>query len=391
MCTSLPNELWLIIFRFATVSPSTINLQSSSYTPFQSIPHNLRDEALGVKSNLSRVCKLWRQLLGEMMYEDVVLLKSNAAMLRKLLQDELEATGSNRNSVVRRICLPYSTVTTTRFTSQSTDVLEFLRHSPNLKVLVRPNITTDMHIVPSEYLVFDFPAEECPQLLSLVRLDWWHHNEATRTGGINSLINVLQEAPNLQYLSLGGDIWLASMRTSPVQLLHLTTLRLRRVNVLFIQQVCQWSLPSLKHFIVDTVHDLSVLGSFWAHFGEQLHSVELGKSLRFYVNDILHVVLQGCPNLKELNYYIMFTSKASQPISHLALQTIRLHNHPNALFDATSFLEHLETHFTMYAQEDFPNLRRIVLYGGWDITHDERYRQMSRKLHDKGCSIELFG
>jgi len=184
---------------------------------------------------------------------------------------------------------------------------------------------------------------------------------------------------------------LSFLQSSLVTLPSLTTLRLLRMNILFVRQISRWSLPNLTHLVLDTVTHFGMLPVFWDAFGPQLRTVELGISLKFYISEALPFVLAGCPNLQELNYYINFTKACRLHTSHNSLITIGLHSHPNAFFlvGGTSYWEHLEAHFAFFSPSTFPALERVVLYGDWGaMVDDKRYPTLVRSLRDRGCAIE---
>lgn len=376
----LPVELWLLIFRWATISLLTPRLRSTTYHPFQTAVIGVQDEALKTKCTLVLVCKQWRLLVQSLFYEDF-------CMTPDILED-FQSDGAERamekGRYIRRACLPYtSTVTRSRDPLKAAEVLQIC---PHLEVLVRgPHRNVD------DSLRFDFPSQ-CPPLMSLKRLDWWHCNEAARSGGINSLADVISAAPNLQYISLGGDLLLSLMRVSPIELPSLTTLRLRRMSVLFIQQVCRWEMPALTHVIIDTVSNPCMLESFWQTFGPQIQVLELGVSLKYYVSDALSLFLPVCPNLQELNYYVHFTIQP-RPLynQHLSLTTIGMHALSNSFFPVGSapYWEHVEEHFAVYCRPSFPALKRIILYGNWGpVLNDARSISLLKPLRDRGYLVE---
>ena len=261
-----------------------------------------------------------------------------------------------------------------------------LKSCSQLEVLVRP--------IPShvEDLRFELPAEECPPLTSLKRLDWWHHNDAARSGGVNALSDVLRAAPNLQYLSIGGDLWISFIVRTPIILPALTTLRIRRMNVLLLNQISRWSLPSLQHVIIDTHSNHMLLEGLWTVFGDQIKTLELGRNLKFYICDMIYYVLANCQNLQELCYYVQFTCPPHMPIEkHNSLHTVRLHAAENGLFasEENDLWCHLSEHLSLYASDLFPALKRVVLHGDWEsIRRDARFQPLVQKLLDKGFAVE---
>lgn len=387
--TILPPEIWLHVFRWATLSISTPSLFATTYHPFQARINQGLDEALRVKAAITRVCKLWNQLGLDFLYEDLLLLRSNAKILRQTLQDEEHGdTGINRK--VHRILLPYSSSIPRGYHSSS-DSIEFLRECTELKVLVRPPPAFTSPL--EEFTRFDFPADPCPPLTSLQRLDWWHHNDASRTGGVNCLPEVLLAAPNLQYLTLAGDVWLGLLQTPPVELPNLTTLRLQAVNILFVQLICRWSLPSLQTLVVESfAHSPATLQGIWTKFGKQIKRVELGRNLKFLVTNFLSTLLTHCEELQELNYYVHFTAPIdpqSPVIWHRVLETVRLHAHFHTAVPYDVLWEQLVRHLQLYSRPSFSRLKRVLLYGNWEaVMSSPEYPSLVKKLLDRGCVVE---
>jgi len=384
---SLPVELWLHIFRLSTITPLTHRLRAITYHPFQTIPLiAAQDDAEAVKTKLAlvRVCKAWRALAIDLLYEDIWM--GSPGKLPKLLAgldgDDLDFP--DRGRWIRRASLPYTSSAT--LTPRPLEAVKILEHCPRLEVLVRVG-----PFRPDEDLRFEFPAE-CPPLPSLKRLDWWHVNDAARSGGINSVGDVLHAAPNLEYLSLGGYVKFVHLQRSTINLPVLTTLRILRLNVLFVQQTTQWSMPSLRCLVIDTVEDIGILEPFWDAFGAQIRTVELGHSLSYYVYDTLSYILPGCPNLEVLNYYVHFTAiPSSFSDTFYSLKTVGLHAHPNLLLppESTEYWRRIQDHIAMLCRPSFPSLKTVILYGDWDaVIEDIRYPFLIQSLLDRRCIIE---
>ncbi|CAL1705143.1 unnamed protein product [Somion occarium] len=379
----LPTELWLEIFRWATLTPSTEYYNTTTYQPFQAILTDARDESLAVKNALSRVCRMWNQLTKDLLYEDLCIPnKESIGKIRELLHGDPVLSRT-----VQRIYLPYSSSVTEAKATYVADVNVIIRECSDLRTLVRPlSYKNALYASP-----FEFAAEACPPLPTLKRLDWWHHNEASRTGGINSLMDVLRAAPNVEYLSLGGQLWLSFLDCPSIELPMLTTLRLRRVNILFVQQICKWSLPSLRTVIVDTIiTHYPLLDLFWETFGAQLRTVELGRSLKFLTDETaIHNVLTGCPNLEELNYYVQFTQKPYPPREpHASLAVVGLNcQRPDM---PVNFWLHLEDHFRAWSHSSYPALKQIVLYDSPKTELDERPLQdATYTVRGRGCKVTV--
>ncbi|KZT09623.1 uncharacterized protein LAESUDRAFT_722588 [Laetiporus sulphureus 93-53] len=385
---TLPVELWLYIFRLSTTSPLTHSLRATTYGPFETIPLVAQDdpEATKTKSALVLVCKQWQAWATDLLYEDLWM--GRREKLKGLL-DGVEGKGDQERSCgrwVRRANLPYNSSMT--ISPRPLEANKILEQCPRLEVLVRVG-----PFRPDVDLRFEFPTD-CPPMPSLKRLDWWHIGEAARTGGINCLGDVLQAAPNLQYLSLGGYVKFSHIAQSPIALSSLTTLRILRLNVLFVRQTCSWSMPALQHLIIDNVEDIGMLECFWERFGEQIRTVELGHSLCYYVYDSLSFILQGCPNLRELNYYVHFTAlppEFREGVTFASLDTVRLHAHPNLLLppESEEYWKRIEDHFALLNRPCFAALKNVVLHGDWDgVMKDSRYPLLAQPLLDRKCIIE---
>jgi hypothetical protein len=255
--------------------------------------------------------------------------------------------------------------------------VEILKLCTRLEILVRPRYLL------GDDLRFEFEADSLP-LSSLERLEWWHHNGASRSGGINSLGAVLRSAPNLRYLFVGGFIELSSIGTEPIHLHALQTLRLYLVTRLFI--FSRWSLPALTHVVLD----LPVVGA-WEMFGPQLQTVEFGRHLRFMIDDHLTPCIEKCPNLRNLNYYLFFTTPPHLSGSHPSLTCVGLHASVNSfLVEDESIWCHIKTHFVLFTRQTFPSLERLRLYGEWrGILSHPHFLPLQHALQAQGCIIEL--
>ncbi|KAH9843181.1 uncharacterized protein C8Q71DRAFT_238639 [Rhodofomes roseus] len=380
---SLPVELWLHIFRLSTLSPLTTRLYVVSYSPFQTIPLEAEDESVTkkTKSALVQVCKQWRAWALDLLFEDVWI--ECPEKMSSLLGD-----GSGCGRWVRRASLPYMSSATV--SPRPLEANKMLEQCPHLEVLVRKGPTR--RDVDTR---FEFAAE-CPAMPSLKRVDWWHVNEAARSGGINLLGDVLQKAPNVQYLSLGGYVRFSSLSVNgtAITLSSLTTLRFLRLNAALVRQTCGWSMPALQHIIIDTVEDVAVLSMFWESFGEQIRTIELGHYLSYFVHDWLSFILRGCPHITELNYYIHFTAiptfddeKDTFPL----LTTVGLHAQPNMMIspESSGYWGRMQSHFAMLCCPCFPAVKKVLLYGDWSgISSDIRYPFLVQPLLDRRITIE---
>ncbi|KAJ8483118.1 hypothetical protein ONZ51_g4926 [Trametes cubensis] len=392
---SLPVELWLEVFRWATSTRGDSALYTTVYRPFEPnsidvIASDAYAETRQTKCALVLVCKRWRRWAIPLLYEDITI-PTKFIGLERMLRYGAVPEGDTTISVspcaclVRRIGLPYSTTVVT--SPQPIEPLKVLTLCSSTEVLAR---------IPDFLLssAYEFDTE-CPPLPSLKRLDWWHHNEAARTGGINSLPHVLGNAPKLEYLSiLDGDLWPSYLYAPPVHLSHLTTLRLRRVNAILVLQMCHWSLPSLRHVVFDRIDSPELFEPFWDAFGQHIRTVELGLSLRFLMHDFLSPVFRGCTHLEELNYYVFLTHVPRPNRPQESLRTIGLHASTNSAFfhvGSADFWSHLRYHLGTFTEATYPALRRVNLYGDWSaVVGDQQFDELVKPLRDRGCTVDVL-
>lgn len=383
MPSQLPPELWIIVFRWATY-PSD-GYPAPYYEPFCASSETF-DEPLKTKRALVQVCRLWQALATAFLYEDVRI-RHGWASLKTVLTEHHRIgdepfQGPSLGRFVRRLELPYPQ-TATEKPGDTHDVVEILASCPSLKTLVRPFFGA-----PAYSVRYEFPAE-IMSLSSLTRLEWWHYNNAARSGGINSLTDVLRNAPSLQFLVLGGDFWMNSMHLDPpIRLPALTTLRLKRINALFVWQIRRWELPSLVHIIADFLADHGGLEELWLHFGSQLCTVEFGRHIAFYLTDQISPFLRGCVGVKVFNYFINFTAPPTEAllVEKSSLQCVGIHAFPCGVLDDD--WRHIIRHFDFLSSRFLPALKRVILYGNWEqIITDSRISPALDRLTRKGCAI----
>lgn len=380
----LPPELWLIIFRLAT-RPDDGQL-TSTYEPFEGCFDMVSEIVLRTRRSLVQVCRTWRALAISFLYEDVRVRPDADALKKFLGSDQFSSEGkySTPGGWVRRLELPY----TLTDHSSSTDVVHILQSCPFIHTLIRPYLPD----VPRESneLRYGLPTG-IVALSSLTRLDWWHYYTVARSGGINSLVDVLHNAPYLQYLTLGGEFHTAQ-ELGELQLPALTTLRLRRVSAALLLRICGWELPSLTHIIVDFPPESYAIGQVWSTFGRQLSTVEFGRNVVFLMNDQITSFLRASPtSVKTFNYFIFFTMFPQLPMGiEASVERVGIHAFPCRMLPDS--WTHLDRHFWWLAGPSLPALRHVVLYGDWsEITKNPRFPRLRGCLHDHHPSPLMIG
>ena len=181
---------------------------------------------------------------------------------------------------------------------------------------------------------------------------------------------VLSVAPNLAYLYIAGLASNAKVIPRYLALPKLATLRLRVADGLLLYYIVhRWKLPALTHLILDVPSSASqAFLMVWDKFGSQLRTVELGRHLRFLLEDAVAPCLRGCPLLEEINYYAQFTASPEIRQPHYSLKTVGLHYADNQYLTMLgSTWSSLEHHFNMLLGHRLPVLQRIVLHGDWTL------------------------
>lgn len=246
-------------------------------------------------------------------------------------------------------------------------------------------------------LKWEFPAPLPPReaLSSIKRLEWWHRDDASRTGGINSLSEVLDHTPNVEYLALGGVLQPYSFSRRGRRLEHLKTLRLYKANVYFLWLISTWQLPSLHHLILDWSPEPLAIVDLAHFFSGSLQSVELGRNLCFLARDHVIPLLRVCPHLVELSYYVHFTLAPTITDSyvHPSLKTVRLHAHTHQLFDDDQQIyRQIGAHLAFLASVHLPSLQHVALHGEWCSTLTEiRALPQHQELLRQGRQLEQVG
>ncbi|KAI0027961.1 hypothetical protein K488DRAFT_59983 [Vararia minispora EC-137] len=366
----LPAELWLQIFKLAASSPETcFSAKYAAFEPTADDAETIESACLAVKHSIVLVCRAWCALGTEMLYEDVHI-HHGVPALERTFQSPAYADLQKR---VRRAVLPYSQTQTRTYCPLP--AVSILAHCPRLEVLVRPYRRRAL------FPQFEFAAE-VPPLPNLKRLEWWHDNAASHTGGINALDDVLRNAPQLEYLTFSGQMFLTSLKQQyHLRLPALTTLRLRAVNAIAIRQLIVWSLPALSHLVLDDPPaDPRALDLLWEAYSDQIRVAELGRCVHFLADDSIRRLLSACRGLRELNYRIAYTavpdlSEFTHSAPHLGLCRVGMHAVdcvPNAP-GSKALWEHIRNNFEAYDAQAFPALREFVLYGEeWQMLRDDR-------------------
>ncbi|KAF5392497.1 hypothetical protein D9757_002322 [Collybiopsis confluens] len=364
----LPPELWLQVFDWATNYPAAY---STTYSPFSST--ELQPACPDTAVSLALVCKAWRALVREFLYRDVRIGSSQSVLQEVLREDKA-------SRFVRRATLPFQYTSTPSWPTCLTSV-EILKLCNHLEVLVRPQTPP----LPGMSQHFQFDADSLA-LQSLKRLEWSYNVAAEQTGGINSLGATLQNAPNLEYLSIANVPRFPMVDYRQISLPLLSTLSISSLNGHLMHKIAKWHIPSMRHLVLGAivVSDASYL---WETYGSQIHSLELGRHASFLVTDVMSSAIEGCPHLQELNYHLFFTLPPITRASHETIHAVGLHAAQNLMFQQEDEWVLVEKHFSVLV-ESFSSLRTIRLFGNWTrVLGDSRFAKIYAQLHECGCEL----
>ncbi|KAF9463706.1 hypothetical protein BDZ94DRAFT_598101 [Collybia nuda] len=388
----LPVEVIAHILRMATTAPTCYAL-TKTYVPFQNVPgENVLPESRAALSKLEaaswitklsivRVCKAWKSLALEYLYEEVYM-GEHAKTLSEAL--EKSETMFPREGVGRRVrCIVLSAW---RPEIKPIPLPEVLRWCPNTEILVKsdddttptPNPDVDLSSIKR----FDWRFTRF-QLFAERGLHWQNTHQ-----GLDFFRDAMMRSDNVHYLAVGIRYPMSRLSDNPrphIATHSLTTLRVHHIGPVIRAEIEGWDCPNLTHIITDS----SLMWETYSPiFGPRIEVVELIKDESLHSIFALGVV-EKCPNLLELNYHVEYGQFPSKPIHQDTLRCIRLYAGRNYMIDLADTWELLKAQFTLFAGPSFPSLRRLVLYGDWDdVLRDSQFVPLKDGVLARGCAVE---
>ncbi|KAJ7483299.1 hypothetical protein FB451DRAFT_1129199 [Mycena latifolia] len=258
-------------------------------------------------------------------------------------------------------------------------LVDILRACPNVEVLVKADDDLPPHSVVGA------------NLTSLKRFDWYcsRYPDGALCGQ-DFLKDVVQHAPNLEYLSLikrfrGGRR--VDPPPSALILPALTTLGLDFIPLDVWTEIETWAFPRLRVLLIDPTFLYLPRSSL--RIWETVEVLELRQD--YTSSSIIPSILQICPNVRELNYCIQFVHPPPpDSVVSRSVQVVRLDFAINRSMAKEDVLwSHISTHFLMLSGPMFPALNRVVLHGPWQhILKDGRLELLRKNLVDHGCKLE---
>ncbi|KAF8881927.1 hypothetical protein CPB84DRAFT_228595 [Gymnopilus junonius] len=382
----LPAEIRLTIFRQATLKVSQYEDTSVDYRPFEAVALRDRDwsssaqRALDVKMAVVLVCKEWKRIATEMLYECIRIQHGTEALLTALeghLQDALFDNGR----WVRRVEISEKVLDFDPFNPQM--VLRVLERCPLVETVVRPCLYSAFsELGPTLGKVRLEPGQVFPSFPSIKRIDWWSPGVTPGRGTYwNSnpefFVELVAHAPNLQYLTLShrnqhSDYWsIISLHRTQNNLFvyppykSITTLRIEgKVENAFI--LANAVLPNLKRLVLGGLYAqkqsiIKTLGHLVRHlefldFGVQPDAFSPPPMSGFGTGH----VFQSCPNLEEFCAPLSLGTTLLQENTNVVLHNlrcIRIKMDSSTLFTSPDFGYFIRDKLTS------PELERICLCG----------------------------
>lgn len=368
-----PDELWRAIFRFATITTKSSPLYDVDYSPFREswLDRHSSDDSLSIKKSIVLVCRHWRALGAEFLYEHM-----EVQTLSKLLGKEDDGF-HDIGRFVRRLVLPSRPLADVGGGIQLADILKRCRR---VEILVQPawsggsedNITfwTDSSGVT-------LTSSLATLVTHVKRIDWCTiGNESLHDNHCRRLAGVLRVVPNLRYLSLRYNVDPFPGACS-IPLPSLKTLRLHGEIGIF-----GLSMPNLEHIIVNNIGVTSDFCAF-SRIGSSLRVIQLEGYGDGYQFDILRLA----PSLREFCCSVRRETIVVLGCLHRSIDTVRLFCVRN--LDAPAIAGFRKKSVILYDKTALPSLERVILHGDWSIfaKHPD-FRLFRMRVLDRGCILE---
>jgi hypothetical protein len=175
------------------------------------------------------------------------------------------------------------------------------------------------------------------------------------------LYDVLEHIPQLEYLTLDGFPHTNLLPAKVLRMPRLVILRLVRVNMILSSRVGQWSLPSLRHVIVEQLHRDERLAAIWASH-PHIQTIEQGQHLNLLIRDNISFVLRST-QIKELGYYIHFARVPENAQIRETLEVVHWQGASNMALESP--VSHIVGHIHFLRNSELlPSLKKLVLHGG---------------------------
>nr|GAT60386.1 predicted protein [Mycena chlorophos] len=433
MPSSLPPEIWRIIFDHTTLAPRP--WEGGLYRPFEPVlelyetPGWQQRESLRRRTCLAlcRVSRLFRAIATELLYRDVCVcdVEGLESLLSGLARSAREATTPTLGSYIRRLELPGPArmattplVSTLRPTSESLghQLVDLLAYCPNLEVFVRPALPFEAASVAFWGTLAHTPITLKHPLKSLRRLEWHETDLEYRLCGATQaarLRELVSYAPHLRYLFLCTDRGDALSELTPILTRSLRTLRLYRLHSETgpghgssptrphrhrrassslscgpspppKTALSPPSVPRIRHLILHSAPSTPIL-DLLDTVGKDIRVVELAfaPQATFSPNQMRRILLRT-PAVEELAYNLGAPEISSLPsgVQATSVRRVRLRVNPD---DWNPSRPVMCAQLEVLLGDSFPGLRELVLHDstGWLVKRDSA-RRLLKRLVEKG-------
>ncbi|KDR81925.1 hypothetical protein GALMADRAFT_135315 [Galerina marginata CBS 339.88] len=310
----LPAEIRLGIFRLATMKKSQHEDTSLDYRPFEAVPLRDRDwsksaqRALDVKMTIVLVCKEWKKIATEMLYE-CIRIEHGTDHLLSALEGHADAPLDN-GKWVRRIEI--SPVIADFDPFNPLPLLRIMERCPLVETIVRPCISESGGATLGNVRLP--PGTEFPTFTSVKRIEWWIPGVTPTVNGLliapfqwrpfsGFLGEIVAHSPNLQYLTLSGG-WRFFDTSNPIEPFtrptynNLTTLRLEGEHEGVLFDNLTVSLPNLRYFILGVLY--ASAGFLLKKHGQLIRVLELVDLAPPLPSEVHKTILKSSYNTKDV-------------------------------------------------------------------------------------------
>ncbi|EGO00232.1 hypothetical protein SERLA73DRAFT_107259 [Serpula lacrymans var. lacrymans S7.3] len=385
---SLPPELWLEIFHHATFRPHSRDITPSDPFQPQPLPHNAMSlntvaASMQTKSTIVQVCRLWRAIATELLYEHITVYspwrarKILTAMALSRCSDPIpDASGEARKSFnllfvpgshgqwARRIDICAHTRFTTRsYIRYIMDIFHILRHCPQLRALSM----SFRFGVPEEFQT------AVSQLYgqSLIGLAW----DGLTIQNPCSSHAFVQSFQALRVLDIRSISTLMLDDNHITHVLPCVRELLVSSEISSLEFAGALELPALRRVVFTRREKLRedsyihALESFLRLHGSRIVDLEVDLPPCHYNLPIFRVSHflrpEGCPNLEQLVFHSIEPAVVDIPTPHQALRRIGLRGVKiERLYDsADSNLYGVKAHMKSFNHTLFPRLEIVRTVG----------------------------
>lgn len=397
-----PQEIWLYIFRLAT-SITQGHPQITKYTPFGPVRRTTAERKkrlFDTKRAIVLVCKAWRVLAMEIMFEEIRIRHGTQGLLEGLERSGKELGVDGYARWVRRIVI--DPVIIDFDVNNPVGIPPILARCTSAEMIIRP-ITAFTENPP----LCRSQAADFPILSTLQRVDWWlasaGPNRHNNPWSSDFLSQILQNSPNLRYLTIAGNrvsqfFNFYNESEHPSHTLRLPSLQTLRVDFdskepLFAHTT--FDCPKLNCFIIGA--SLYVCQPLLNACGAQLKVVEISKRCYslFELEDtraLVKPVLDHCPNLEKLYIYIdtpLLPAANPTPIAHPKLEYVGLR-----AVGAPIFWGFVDLYPELFQGFAFPALKCVGVdpteWATFNTPLIERIPILEESLRRWGCDLEFI-